>query len=138
MVRQREGKMKSLKELVKEYSELCGRAYVIARKIGDLICSKLSPILVDDIEYSVGWYGEGIDTICFYSPGHSVFSGKASQDDCCSLEDIIDELIPELGDHIDVPYGIFLDKDEAIKVRLALKELVDSGDEGKEGNQANR
>jgi len=66
--------MESIRELAKEYVELCKQAEIRAKKIAKWIVKTCRPV-IEDLEYSIkwaekyqiGWTKCGIDTIFFYS-----------------------------------------------------------------------
>ena len=106
----------NLNEMVKKYIEtlieIDNYAYIIIEKI-----AKICKPVIKDIKCSVGWEEGGIDTLCFYSNSHH------KQRAVC-FEDLITEVIPTLKGHVYCPFGFYLSKKEAQKIReLLIKEM---------------
>ena len=68
--------------------------------------------------YSIGWAEGGVDTICFYTrKNYAIRTGDEY------LGYVIEEAIPELKNYVDCPFGFWVDKETAKKIREELKEL---------------
>ena len=107
-------------ELVEEFKKKIEEVENLGKRIGKILCDALRPI-IPDITYSLGWYEAGIDTICLWSDSRSISAKRAMED--IPLHSIIRETLPELHYYLDMPYGIYLSKDEAEEVRRILSNL---------------
>ena len=108
-----------LNQYIEAYNNLRDISKVIAKILNDAIEE-----VIPDIKYSLGWAEAGIDTISFWSNSHDVSSCDLSfKLNCYYLDDIIVEIFPELKNHIDAPYGVYLTKNESDKIRQVLVEL---------------
>ena len=112
----------NLKKKIAEYKEYLAKATQIAHEIREMICKALHPI-IPDLRYTVGWDEAGIDTICFWSDSH----GWTFKRPRIHLDDIIEEIFPELKYYIDTPFGVLLTPEEAEKARQLLAQLRDNG-----------
>ncbi|MHA1328380.1 MAG: hypothetical protein ACTSRH_13845 [Promethearchaeota archaeon] len=105
-------------EHIERYLTYCLNAekegYIIAEKI-----SKAIRKFIPDIDYSIGWREGGIDTICFYSKKFNITNIK--KDRQVMLEDVIGSVFPDLKHNIYCPYGIYITKNLARKIKKYLK-----------------
>jgi len=110
--------------LIMYYKNGIGNAVAAGHIIGEMICTAIEDI-IPDIDYSLGWAEAGIDTICFWSNSHQVFT--SDYENKVRFEELIIEVFPELEYNIDTPFGIYLDKDEAEQIKNKLCELKNMG-----------
>jgi len=112
-----------LGDLAKEYVEACKLVEERGEKLAKALAEVIKEV-VPDIEWSLGWAEAGADTICFYSDSRCAMSislkelGKYEP-----LSSVVKEVFPELVCHVDDPFGVYLTKEEAEKLRKLLREV---------------
>jgi len=107
-------------EHIERYLTYCLNAEIEARIIAEKI-SKTIKKFIPDIDYSIGWIEGGIDTICFYSKKFDIANIK--KDRKVMLEDVIGSVFPDLEHNIYCPYGIYITKNLARKIKKYLKDI---------------
>jgi len=113
------GGIMGLKEDINGYI----RAYEIMVRIGEKICRTLENELkkvIPDIKVQLGWEEAGADVICFISGSRAVSLKRVNT---INLSRVIREVFPELEDHIDTPYGVYVTPEEAKKIKEILENL---------------
>lgn len=112
----------TLNEIVCEFVEISRRLEYLNEKIGYLITESLKD-LIPDLDYTHGEYGT--DTIYFYSNKHDVskIRRKSDIEQFYNFDEIVREVFPQFKWHIECPYGIYLNKELAYKVRNRLMEI---------------
>ena len=109
--------------LIKKSMSLIDDLEKTNKKIAKTIVKTLKDI-IPDIDYSIGWYEYGIDTICFYSKSKDVTNGIEGKSE--ELRRIIEEVFSDTYPlQFDCPYGIYLNDKEAKMVRDKLIKLKD-------------
>jgi len=112
--------MSDFKSLVSKYI----KSIEDTRKYGGKICTELKNNLrevIPDIYCTLGWAEAGIDMLCLWSDSRDV--SKRGLRGLVKLSNVIEDEIPELKGHIDAPYGVYLTKDEAERIRQILRRL---------------
>ena len=130
-----------IEDMIKKYVESCRSAVRYGEQIAEFLADIIRNV-VSDIDWSVGWYEAGINTICFYSKSKDVWivskmtrklqeeTGKdyiecsetVLREKVVRLEDVIYMVFPELKFHIECPYGVYLTKEEAERLKKLLLE----------------
>lgn len=73
--------------------------------------------MIPDIEFTVGWWEAGVNTICFYSRSLS----ERLTGIC--LASVVSKVFPELADMVDAPYGAWMTRALAEQVEDRLRKL---------------
>jgi len=120
--------MLNILEAIKKYRSHLEKANAYGRIIGTALVDALKTI-VPDIDFTIGWTEAGVDTICLWSDSHDVQHKKWYKRRYTRLESLIVEIFPELERHVDTPFGVFLDPEEADRARSALEKLRGEKDE---------
>lgn len=96
-----------------------------ASELGEAITKIIRDVTGIDIYYTLGWYEAGMETICFWCGDRSAV--RALNDDSFE-ESLYSVLLDVFGDdkfYFDTPSGVHLTKEEAKKLRTALKAFRD-------------
>lgn len=119
-----------LKEKAKEFARLVKQVSDLNREIGETIASAIADIL-PDIKSSVGWAEGGVDCIAFFCDSREILSEFYN-----TVEEKIDlgrllyeEITKPLGEagaevYFETPFGIYVTKEEAEKIRERLRALL--------------
>ena len=73
--------------------------------------------ILPELKAQLAWTECGIDTICLFDETHDSYTDDAN----ILLEDVIRGVFPNIGFHIDSPYGVFISIKEAKKIKELLK-----------------
>jgi len=120
-------KRRDFVEVAKEFTQLLKRVYELNEVLGEALVKALKNVL-PDIRHSVGWMEAGVECIALFSQ-----TGQRADffdPDVVSLHSIIEEeLVKPLSSQgieltIDTPFGIYIRKDKAEKVRENLRKLL--------------
>jgi len=124
--------MKSIKELAKEYREACKHTEKCAEKIGKWLVKVCKPV-IEDISYAVGSIEAGIETVSFYSRKRDAVEAltfdEIEKNKMVYFVDLVAKIIPELKGFIETPYGLYLTKEEAKKIKKILIKEVEKCNE---------
>lgn len=116
-----------VKHLVRRYL----KALMDVEAYAESLCRLLENTLksaIPDIKCNVGWEEAGPDILALYSESHSVGSLSVNEVTArTSLVDVISKYLPELKDHIDCPYGVYLSNEEVKRVEEAIKLMLSGG-----------
>jgi len=88
---------------------------------GEILGQQLTTALrkvIPDLEYSLGWFEAGIDTLCFWS--EKAFYTKKRN---IALGQIVLRVFPELEGYVETPEGGWLTERQAKRVRRILEKL---------------
>jgi len=101
--------------MIEQYLFALRMAKEAGKALGEKLAELLRPVV--DLTFALGWEKGNPSVISFFARDRGVFQDKGS----ILLESVITEVFPELVFHIDSPFGIFLDDDEAQKAKEILE-----------------
>lgn len=126
--------------LIDRANKLLNEYRIIAEEIAKAISDAIKDVV--EVEWSLGWYEAGIDTICFYKKENSDINNKNNIKNANNMDnevyndnsfvefmDIVEKVFPDLkySDEkpmtIYTPYGIYLSKSVAEEVERRLIQL---------------
>jgi len=117
-----------VKELIGKYVDAVKRLSEAAKALAEALLEIIRKV-VPDTDYSLGWAEAGINTICFYSDSHSDPNKVIGIDDTMNacrkatmFLEVIWDTLPELRSCVDTPFGFWLTKEEAEKLKKLLRE----------------
>jgi len=114
--------MGKLDEMLRTLKESVENIERINTMLGREICLAVAPVI--KLDFSLGWEEAGPDTLCFWCPGRRVLDVKlddVQKGKYVRFAEIVEEVFPELK--VDTPYGVYVTRDEARRIRAALKRL---------------
>jgi hypothetical protein len=122
---------KQIEDFISDYTT----ALTKATESGEVVCKILKRALkeigIKDADWSLGWEEGGIDLLCFYSAKRSILGLSQNKNinhtefanDYIRFEKIVPEVFPELKGHIETPFGLYLTKAEAKRLKTRLYAL---------------
>ena len=111
------------REVIEDYIDAVGRLVDVGSELCSELVRMLKPV-IEDIKCTLGWEEAGYDTVCLWSDSKHPASEERNGRNI-RLIDVIEDMIPELKYHIDAPFGIYINENEAEEVRKRLKKWLE-------------
>jgi len=121
-------KFDEIRKLLMQADKLLLGYSVVAQTVAMVISELINEVTGLDVRWDLGREEAGINTICFYCKGRGVLDVR-EKDGMVSLCEVLSDLFAGLVCvKVDTPYGVYLTKEEAGRIREALG-LKEKGEE---------
>lgn len=122
---------KQIEAFITDYTTTLDKAAESGGKICRVLKNALKEIGIKNVTWSLGWEEGGIDQLCFFSEKRSSLWFSLDMNlpytkltkDYVRFAKVVSEVFPDLSEHIETPFGLYLTMAEAEKLRKYLSGL---------------
>jgi len=114
----------SVKRALDRHHLLVNQLKEETEEIGKVL-EKLLKDILPDVFTRAGWEESGPETLCIFAPSHSLeksLGKRIGEEGLVGLDNVLQEEMPEIY-RVECPFGVYINKEEAEKVRMRLRKL---------------